>query len=538
VAGGVVGRRDVTTAPVAPVDVAGLDGAPVLVAGAGISGRAAAAALVALGARVTVTDASPAALRDLPDGAVAGAGEPADAALPTGTRLVVTGPGRRPDHPLVAAAAAAGVPVVGEPELAWWIGAASPTPPTWLVVTGTNGKTTTTGMLEAILRAAGLDAVACGNIGYPVVDAVRAGRRVLAVELSSFQLHWSPSVVPAAGCVLNVAEDHLDWHGSMAAYAAAKARALRGPVAVAGVDDPAAAALLAASPAPRRVGVTLAAPGPGQLGVVGDVLVDRAFAGGRGARPAGTAGTDGGGREAPRLRDEPADPDPADPDGVALAGVAAVRPGGPPGLTDALAAAALARAAGVAPAHVAAGLAAYRPGPHRADLVATVGGVRYVDDSKATNPHAAAASLAAVAPARAVWIVGGLLKGASVDDVVARHAAALRAAVVIGTERAALVAALARHAPDVPVVEVGAGDDGPVDDGAGTDDPGAKGARGNGGHGPADAGPMHRAVRRAAALARPGDVVLLAPAAASMDQFRDYAHRGHAFADAVAGLTS
>ncbi len=132
-------------------------------------------------------------------------------------------------------------------------------------------------MLEAILVAAGLDAVACGNIGYPVVDAVRAGRRVLAVELSSFQLHWSPSVVPAAGCVLNVAEDHLDWHGSMAAYAAAKARALRGPVAVAGVDDPAAAALLAAAPAARRVGVTLGEPEPGQLGIVDGVLVDRAF---------------------------------------------------------------------------------------------------------------------------------------------------------------------------------------------------------------------------------------------------------------------
>ena len=234
--------------------------APVLVAGAGISGLAAAAALVELGARVTVVDANPAALADLPDGAVAGAGED----LPAGTRLVVTGPGRRPDHPLVAAAAAAGVPVVGEPELAWWIGRrAHRIRPAWLAVTGTNGKTTTTGMLEAILRAAGLDAVACGNIGYPVVDAVRAGRRVLAVELSSFQLHWSPSVVPAAGCVLNVAEDHLDWHGSMAAYAAAKARALRGPVAVAGVDDPAAAALLAAAPAARRVGVTLGEPGTG-----------------------------------------------------------------------------------------------------------------------------------------------------------------------------------------------------------------------------------------------------------------------------------
>jgi UDP-N-acetylmuramoylalanine--D-glutamate ligase len=489
------------------MDVGDLKDAPVLVAGAGVSGRAAAAALVELGARVTVTDANPAALADLPAGAVAGAAEE----LPSGTRLVVTGPGRRPDHPLVAAATAAGVPVVGEPELAWWIGAALPEPPTWLAVTGTNGKTTTTGMLEAILRAAGLDAVACGNIGYPVVDAVRAGRRVLAVELSSFQLHWSPSVVPTAGCVLNVAEDHLDWHGSMAAYAAAKARALRGPVAVAGVDDPAAAALLAGSPAFRKVGVTLGEPGLGQMGIVDGVLVDRAF-------PA-----DGARHEIRTPRDGAA----VEAAGTALADVDAVHPGGPPGLTDALAAAALARADGVAPSAVAAGLAAFRPGPHRADLVGTVAGVRYVDDSKATNPHAAAASLAAQAPAPVVWIVGGLLKGASVEELVARHAAGLRAAVVIGTDRRGILAALARHAPHVPVVEVDGSDDGPMIPAPTAEPPQA---------GSPPSGPMERAVRRAAGLARPGDVVLLAPAAASMDQFRDYADRGRAFAAAVARL--
>jgi UDP-N-acetylmuramoylalanine--D-glutamate ligase len=291
--------------------------------------------------------------------------------------------------------------------------------------------------------------------------------------------------------VLNVAEDHLDWHGSMAAYAAAKARALRGPVAAAVVDDPPAAALLAASPAARRVGVTLHAPEVGQLGIFDGALIDRAF-----GPPSGAA--------------------------VPLAAAAEVRPGGPPGLTDALAAAALARAAGAAAEHVAAGLARFRPGRHRADLVATVAGVRYVDDSKATNPHAAAASLAAQAPSPVVWLVGGLLKGASVDELVARHVAGLRAAVVIGTDRRAVVAALARHAPDLPVVEVGAGDDGPVI-------PTRTG-------GPSGPGPMTEAVRCAASLARPGDVVLLAPAAASMDQFRDYADRGRAFATAVAGL--
>ncbi|WP_345605360.1 UDP-N-acetylmuramoyl-L-alanine--D-glutamate ligase [Pseudonocardia adelaidensis] len=465
-----------------------LSGAPVLVAGAGVSGLAAAAALVEVGARVTVTDARPAALADLPPGA-----EPGDDpdGVPAGTALVVTSPGRRPDHPLVAAAAAAGAPLVGEPELAWWLGRAMQRPPVWLAVTGTNGKTTTTGMLAAMLRAAGRDAVACGNIGYPVVEAVRVGHEVLAVELSSFQLHWSPSIRPLAGCVLNVADDHLDWHGSLAAYAAAKARALRADVAVAGVDDPAAAALLAAAPAPRRIGVTLAEPAPDQLGVVDGVLVDRAF------------------------------------DGGPLVEAAVVHPAGAPGITDALAAAALARAVGVGPDAVHAGLDDFRPGPHRGGVVATVGGVRYVDDSKATNPHAAAASLAAQAPAPIVWIVGGLLKGASVDDLVARHARGLRAAVVIGSERAEIIAALARHAPDLPVAEVVPGDDATMSD-ANPPDAGSDAAT--------STTVMTSAVRRAAALARPGDVVLLAPAAASMDQFADYAERGLRFAEAATAL--
>jgi UDP-N-acetylmuramoylalanine--D-glutamate ligase len=448
-----------------------LRGAHVLVAGAGISGRAAAEALLRLGARVTVSDARAEALADLPEGAVAG-----PEALPPDVALVVTGPGRRPDHPLVTSAR---VPVVGEPELAWWIAQAQPMPAPWLAITGTNGKTTTVGMLESVLRAAGHDAVACGNVGYPVVTAVGEGRDVLAVELSSFQLHWSPSVVPAAGLVLNVAEDHLDWHGSMAAYAAAKAQALRGPVAVAGIDDAAAAALLAASPAAHRVGVTLGEPGPDQLGVRAGVLVDRAFGGGD------------------------------------LADVTAVHPAGPSGVTDALAAAALALAHGVGPDAVRAGLDGFRPGPHRSAVVAQVGGVSYVDDSKATNPHAAHASLAAQT-APVVWIVGGLFKGASVEALVAAHARRLRGAVVIGTDRTEIVAALARHAPEVPVVEVESGDHGQMRDEM--------------------RDPMTVAVRRAAALALPGDVVLLAPAAASMDQFVDYAHRGRAFADAAVAL--
>jgi UDP-N-acetylmuramoylalanine--D-glutamate ligase len=182
------------------------------------------------------------------------------------------------------------------------------------------------------------------------------------------------------------------------------------------------------------------------------------------------------------------------------------------------AAAALARAAGAASDAVARGLAGFTGGAHRNVLVGTVDGVDWVDDSKATNPHAAAASLAAYP--RVVWIAGGLLKGADVDPLVAEVAPRLSGVVLLGRDRARFAASLARHAPSVPVVEVPSGDDEPV-------------------HGvPEDAAGlvMRRVVVAAADLARPGDTVLLAPAAASMDVFRDYAHRGRAFADAVRSL--
>ncbi|MFD1151858.1 UDP-N-acetylmuramoyl-L-alanine--D-glutamate ligase, partial [Saccharothrix hoggarensis] len=363
-----------------------LAGRHVLVAGAGVTGRSAAEALLAAEAVVTVTDGSAdrlAALEQLLPGVTL---VPGLATPPPGTDLVVTSPGWRPSSPLLAAATSAGIEVIGEVELAWRMGLELADPPTWLAVTGTNGKTTTVGMLESILRAAGIDAVACGNVGLPVVDALLAGRRVLAVELSSFQLHWSPSVRPFAGVLLNLAEDHLDWHGTFEAYAAAKAGVLTGDVAVGGVDDPVVAALLAESPAKAHVGFTLASPEEGQLGVHDGQLVDRAF---------GAADT-------------------------VLLPVADVQPAGPPGIAVALAAAALARAHGVPAEAVARGLRAFRPGAHRAVPVATADGITYVNDSKATNPHAAAASLRS--HDSVVWVAGGLLKGASVDDLVRAEA--------------------------------------------------------------------------------------------------------------------
>ena len=132
------------------------------------------------------------------------------------------------------------------------------------MVTGTNGKTTTTSMLHGMLLAAGRRSVLCGNIGSPVLDMLDQPAELFAVELSSFQLHWAPSLRPEAGAVLNVAEDHLDWHGSFAHYAAAKARALTGRVGVAGVDDAVAARLLAEAPAALRVGFRLGEPAHGR----------------------------------------------------------------------------------------------------------------------------------------------------------------------------------------------------------------------------------------------------------------------------------
>ncbi|MGH3880917.1 MAG: UDP-N-acetylmuramoyl-L-alanine--D-glutamate ligase, partial [Actinophytocola sp.] len=245
-----------------------LAGRKVLVAGAGVTGRSVAEALLGMDADVTVTDAAAERLTDLPPGAatVAGLAEP-----PAGTDLVVTSPGWPPTSPLLAAAAHAGVEVIGEVELAWRIGATLAEPPVWLAVTGTDGKTTTVGMLEAILRAAGLDAVACGNVGLPVIDAVRA-HRVLAVELSSYQLYWQSSLRAAAAAVLNIAPDHLEWHGTMAAYVEAKARVYTGAgLAVYNADDPESVRLAAG--VPKRVSFTAGEPGPGQYGVADGWLV-------------------------------------------------------------------------------------------------------------------------------------------------------------------------------------------------------------------------------------------------------------------------
>ncbi|MEV0437445.1 UDP-N-acetylmuramoyl-L-alanine--D-glutamate ligase [Streptomyces spectabilis] len=461
-------------------------GLRVTVAGLGVSGVSAARALAGLGAEVTVVDggSGPALEARAADLAEAGvAVRLGDArTLPEGTGLVVTSPGWKPQSPLFLAAAEAGVDVIGDVEVAWRLRGPGAAP--WLAVTGTNGKTTTTQMLASILRAAGLRTAAVGNIGTPIVDVVLEGDDaydVLAVELSSYQLHWAPSLRTHSAAVLNLAPDHLDWHGSMEAYAADKGRIYEGNqvACVYNVADAATEDLVREADVEegcRAIGFTLNTPAPSQLGVVEGILVDRAFV-----------------------------PD-RQKQAQELAEVSDVSPSAPHNIANALAAAALARAFGVAPQAVRDGLRAFRPDAHRIEHVADVAGVAYVDDSKATNTHAAQASLAAYESI--VWIAGGLAKGATFDELVAASAKRLRAAVLIGADRALIREALARHAPEVPVVDLDR----------------------------TDTGAMAEAVRRAARLAAPGDTVLMAPACASMDMFTNYNKRGDAFAEAVREL--
>ncbi|MBB1259945.1 UDP-N-acetylmuramoyl-L-alanine--D-glutamate ligase [Streptomyces sp. OF8] len=468
------------------------DGRTVVVAGLGVSGVSAARVLASLGARVTVVDGGhgeaqrerAAALAEEGVAVRLGDGE----SLPEGTELVVTSPGWPPSSPLFEAAAEAGVEVWGDVELAWRLrGLRSAEPAPWLAVTGTNGKTTTVRMLAEILSAAGLRTAAVGNIGTPILDVVLSDEPydVLAVELSSYQLHWAPSVRPHSAAVLNIAPDHLDWHGSMAAYAADKGRIYEGNqvACVYNAADPATEHLVRAADVAegcRAIGFTLASPRPSEFGVVDGLLVDRAFV-----------------EDRQRQAQELAEVGDLAPSSGHVA---------PHVVANALAAAALARAYGVPAEAVREGLRAFRPDEHRIAHVADVDGVAYVNDSKATNTHAAQASLAAYESV--VWVAGGLAKGATFDELVKGAAGRLRGVVLMGADRHLIREALARHAPDVPVTDL---------------------AR-------TDTEAMSAVVHEASRLARPGDTVLLAPACASMDMFTNYGQRGDAFATAVREL--
>lgn len=409
--------------------------------------------------------------------------------------LVITSPGWRPDAPALAQAALLGIPIWSEVELAWRLRQPKSAP--WACVTGTNGKTTTVRMAAAMAEAAGLRVATVGNVGTPVLDAIVCGDQfdLLIVELSSFQLHHTYSMSPESSVCLNVADDHLDWHGGFEEYAAAKARIYENTqlACVYNVDDPRTEKMVEDADVidgARAIGFTLGTPGLSMFGLVDDVLCDRAFVENRSHSAAEIATLDD-------------------------VGTATGSPPAPHNVANALAAAALIRAHGVPAGAIRHGLRAMTLDPHRIALVAEHDNIRWVDDSKATNAHAAQASLLAVPSA--VWVAGGLAKGAAFDELVSSVADRLRAVVLIGTDVHELKDALGRHAADVPVIECEPGQNARVPsvtvDGLNqyVDD----------------------VVAAAAQAAQPGDTVLLAPACASMDQFTSYIHRGELFEQAV-----
>lgn len=474
-------------------------GLQVLVTGLGVTGFSVADTLAELGAAVTVVDgnegpenqAKADTLRILgctvrlgPE-AVAGLASAVEAPLD----LVVTSPGWRPDQPVLREAADLGIPIWGDVELAWRVRTrGGKKTAEWIVLTGTNGKTTTVTMVESMLRAAGLEAVACGNVGTPLLDALRRPEPydVLAVELSSFQLHWTHHIEPAASAVLNLAEDHVDWHGSFEAYAADKAKIYEHTrlACVFNEQEPVTMRMVENADVQegcRAISFTTDTPGRSMVGVVDDLLVDRAYIRDRANQALELASIADIGTLAPRHQ-----------------------------VANALAAAALVRALDVPAEAVREGLRHYDGGDHRLQLVAKADDVLWINDSKATNPHAAAAALGSFTSV--VWIAGGLPKGVDYNPLIQAHGHRLRAVVLIGRDSSELAESLARHAPQIPVESAQVGD---TEDGSAA---------------------MESAVRQADALTAPGDVVLLAPAAASMDQFRSYAHRGETFIDAVARL--
>ncbi|GAA5036998.1 UDP-N-acetylmuramoyl-L-alanine--D-glutamate ligase [Microbacterium fluvii] len=412
--------------------------------------------------------------------------------------VIVASPGFSPQHPLIVWAQQRGIALWGDIELAWRVRDKvlrdDGTPADWVLITGTNGKTTTTRLTATMLVAGGLRAAPVGNIGTPVLDAVRdpAGFDVLVVELSSHQLWYlglqngPEPLSPHAAVCLNLADDHLEWHGSAEAYRDAKAH-VYDSTRVACVYNKADAATremveeAEVVEGARAIGFDLGVPGPSDLGVVEGIVVDRAFLEDRRTSALELATVDE----------------------LAARGL-----GAPHIVANILAAAALARSLDVAPRAIRDALETFRLDPHRIEVVAVAGGVTWVDDSKATNPHAAASSLAAYPGA--VWVVGGLLKGVDISELVAGRGGSAKAAIVIGADRTEVVAAFARHAPEVPLFEVDA---------------------------PETEGVMARVVELASGIAVDGDVVLLAPAAASFDQFASYADRGRRFAEAVRDQT-
>jgi len=447
----------------------------ILILGAGVTGSALAQSLTRRGAIVAVADD-----KQIKD-------SPFDTFLSDDIDVhewesVVVSPGWKPSHPLIQKFVAAGTPLTNEIDLAWQIKQEEVPHQRWFAITGTNGKTTTVEMTAAAMRAGGLYAIACGNVGDTVISAVESKDKfdVLVLELSSFQIHWMQSAQFTASAILNIADDHTDWHGTFEEYARTKISLLdSSSTGILNADDGEVVKRCSAWKG-RKVFFSLDTPGPGEIGVVEELLIDRAFV--------------------------------ADPQEAAMiCELTEIKPTVPHNVSNALAAAGLARAAGVDHEHIRSALASFTPGRHRIEEVITHSGVTWIDDSKATNPHAAAASI--MSALSVVWIAGGLAKGARMDELIQRCSKRIKAAILIGEDRELIAQAIREKAPHIAVVQI--------------DTPSSYHI------GSADNSLMEDVIEAARGFAVEGDTVLLAPACASMDQFTNYADRGDRFAQAV-----
>jgi len=390
--------------------------------------------------------------------------------------LAVVSPGWKLDHPWLERIRSTGIELISEIDLAWRVKKDSNPAQQWIALTGTNGKTTTVQMTEAMLLRSGIRARACGNVGDPVIDLADDKEiDILVLELSSFQLSWSREARFKASGILNIADDHIDWHGSFENYAEAKLSISEmSELLVANIDDETLALKLPKIHS-RLITYTLDTPKPHQIGLVENLIVDRAFVSG---------------------------------DAEVLFELDQVKPAVPHNVSNAMAAAGLARSVGADAPSIAAAISEFRLDHHRLEVVLEKDGITWIDDSKATNPHAALAALRS--QLRSVWIAGGLAKGASMEQLVKDASSRIKFAILIGTDARLIEDALREHAPLVEYQII---------------DSALKGRD-----------LMLEVVRVALSKALPGESVLLAPACASMDQFKNYGERGDLFTSAVKEL--
>ncbi len=447
----------------------------VLILGAGVTGVAVAQSLSKRGAQIGIVDENNDSKFDFPR-------IESDSINLSQWDSIVVSPGWKESHPIIQSAQSSGVALLNEIDIAWDMHLEMSPSQKWVALTGTNGKTTTVEMAASMLRTGGFHAIACGNVGETVISVVDQSDPYdyLVVELSSFQLHWSKKAQFVSCAILNIADDHTDWHGSFDEYAKAKISILdRSSTAILNGDDGAVVAKSAHWQG-RKVFYSLDTPKPGELGVVEDLLVDRAFV--------------------------------LDPQEAAMISqLRDVQPTAPHNVSNALAAAGIARSLGVTHEAIAKALQNFTPGRHRIEVVCQRNGITWIDDSKATNPHAATASL--LSQLHVIWIAGGLAKGAKMEELVTRTKGRIRSAIIIGTDGNLIADELRIQAPEIQVIQI----DTPRDY--------LKGGESN--------SLMEAIVRKSLEVATNGDTVLLAPACASMDQFLSYADRGDRFAAAV-----